>query len=100
VLKTESIIPPRVRNCKDASSPVLGGGNTNVPRGKDDIEKVLASLTLEDSDTKRRPNQLPLIAIKENCQLLRTLERVVSLEPVLKVMNKKEINIRYSDFKV
>ena len=37
-------------------------------------------------------------AIKENCQLLRTLERVVSLEPVLKVMNKKEINIRYGEF--
>ncbi len=69
--------------------------NNLIAKGKDDIEKVLASLTLEDEDTKRRPNQLPLRAIKESCRLLGALESVVSLEPVLNVMNKKEMNIRY-----
>jgi len=74
--------------------------NNLIARGKEDIEKVLASLTIEDKDTRRRPNQLPLNVIKENPALLKTLKRVASLELTLNISGIQEINIRYSDFKV
>jgi hypothetical protein len=69
--------------------------NNLIARAKKYSGDILQALHLDDAETKRKPQQLPLATIASNPRLQQALIQTALLEPELKVMNRFELNIQY-----